>query len=560
MSWHRPLTDMLPPVGSATAKRLAGTHLLAVAATTFVLWWPVVHGDLGLGGLAILFSWWALASLHVRSAISGTGGRLAGGTSALAASLAAGCGIGWVGLPVLVAVLVGSLVSVGIGWRTSAYPTAVAAAVAALVVVTQLAPAQASIVVALVVGLAAFLVLRRGLEVPRRRGLRALASTTGGTIVTLLGVAIVTMAVASNALTDADVGTDVTSLVTSNFTEPRTIGAVSTFRSLFGHTYADSTHSTSSMKHYLHPLGEASSTPSYAPFDGEAFQLLGSGGSGGYDLWVRPVSQPNVSVQFFHIQPTDDLAAHFGIEGGGFDPVANIKVMLGMPATSHPFPVTAGDLLGTEAGDIALAVTDWADPLPFFCTEPLAWWTGWFSPVCARQTRLVSVFEAMTPGVADEWEAWGLTAGDVIVTEEERVRYATFDAGLNPIFRPLGEEEQLEVLRSLDLPVIEGSSSGVDVEFPVGGALLAYSTEGIRGQTADGRGVAGFEGAPDGVISPLYPQAPDDASGSTFTLRLSGEGNWQVVVVPPGEINRAVRPLASLLTSSGRYVTRTSGR
>ena len=46
-------------------------------------------------------------------------------------------------------------------------------------------------------------------------------------------------------------------------------------------------------------------------------------------------------------------------------------------------------------------------------------------------------------------------------------------------------------------------------------------------------------------------------SGAQFDL--TGTSTWKAVVVPPEEIDRVVRPLASLLASSGQYVTRGSG-
>lgn len=561
MSWQKPLTDVRPPTGTATAKPPAVAHLLAVAAATILLWLPVIRGEPGLGGLCILSAWWALALFHVGSVFQGALGRHSCGAAVLAAALATGCAAGWVGLPVLVAVLVGSSVAIGLGtgWLRNPYPTAVGAASATLVAVAQVASSPVAVVLALVVGLAAFVLGRRSQEPPRRRGLRSLAFIIGGTVVTLLGAGILTMVVASNALTDADVDVDVSNLVTANFTDPDTIAMVSTFRSQFGHTYADSTRSTSSMKHYLDFAGEASSSPSLAPFDGEVFQLSGSGT--GYDMWLRPSGRPNVSIRFFHIQPAARIASYFDADTEGRDLVDNIAPVLGLPARNAPLAVRAGELLGTGASDIDMAVTDWADPLPFFCTEPAVWSppTGWFSPICTRQTRLVSVFEAMTPEVAEEWEAWGLTTEKIIVTAEEREALATFDAGLDPTFRPRGEQHQLTVLHSLGFPVIEGSDSSVEVEFPTGGVLLVYSTEGVRAQLTDGRELQGTNHQVDGLISPIYPQAPDGAAGSTFTIRLSSRGAWKAAVVPPEEIDRVVRPLASFRTNSGRYLTRGSG-
>ena len=322
MNWFkRLLMGLLPPAGTAIAKRFAATHAIVVAVTVFALASPVIHGEMGLGGLCVLFAWLGLAALHVESAFNGALSRYAGGTAALAVSLMAGCAVGWVGLPLLLAVLVGSIVVIGlgIGWRRGAYPTAVGAAIATLVFVEQLASTQVAIVIALIVGLGAFTLIRRNQEESQRGRFRSLASITVGTVMTVLGTGIVIMVVASNVLTDADVDIDVTNLVTHNFTDPDTIAMVSMFRSQFGHTYADSTRSVSSMKHYV--LRETSSGPLYAPFDGEVFQLLSGwgGGSGGYDLWVRPTVQPNVSIRLFHIQPTTQLMTHFGIKSEGFD-------------------------------------------------------------------------------------------------------------------------------------------------------------------------------------------------------------------------------------------------
>jgi hypothetical protein len=252
---------------------------------------------------------------------------------------------------------------------------------------------------------------------------------------------------------------------------------------------------------------------------------------------------------------------HFGIKSEGFDLENNLKIMLGLPTTNPPFAVKAGDLLGTGEGEIALTVTDWADPLPTFCTEPLVWsLPTMFSPTCARQNRLVSVFEAMTPDVAGEWEAWGLTPEKIIITDKEREIFDIFGAGLDPNFRPHGEQEQIEKLYSLGLPVITGSSGDVDLEFPIGGVLLVYSTDGIRVQRPDGRDVEGASSALEGVISPLYLKAPSTNIDTMFTVRLTGISAWKAVVVPPEEIDRVVRPLANLLASSGQYVTRGSGR
>ena len=564
MNWFkRLLMGLLPPAGTVIAKRFAATHAIVVAVTVFALASPVIHGETGLGGLCVLFAWLGLAALHVESAFNGALSRYAGGTAALAVSLMAGCAVGWVGLPLLLAVLVGSIVVIGlgIGWRRGAYPTAVGAAIATLVFVEQLASTQVAIVIALIVGLGAFTLIRRNQEESQRGRFRSLASITVGTVMTVLGTGIVIMVVASNVLTDADVDTDVTNLVTHNFTDPDTIAMVSMFRSQFGHTYADSTRSVSSMKHYV--LRETSSGPLYAPFDGEVFQLLSGwgGGSGGYDLWVRPTLQPNVSIRLFHIQPTTQLMTHFGIKSEGFGLENNLKIMLGLPTTNPPFAVKAGDLLGTGEGEIALTVTDWADPLPTFCTEPLVWsLPTMFSPTCARQNRLVSVFEAMTPDVAGEWEAWGLTPEKIIITDKEREIFDIFGAGLDPNFRPHGEQEQIEKLYSLGLPVITGSSGDVDLEFPIGGVLLMYSTDGIRVHLPDGRDVEGASNGLDGVINPLYLKAPSTNIDTMFTVRLTGTSAWKAVVVPPEEIDRVVRPLASLLASSGQYVTRGSGR
>ena len=563
MNWFkRLLMGLLPPAGTAIAKRFAATHAIVVAVTVFALASPVIHGEMGLGGLCVLFAWLGLAALHVESAFNGALSRYAGGTAALAVSLMAGCAVGWVGLPLLLAVLVGSIVVIGlgIGWRRGAYPTAVGAAIATLVFVEQLASTQVAIVIALIVGLGAFTLIRRNQEESQRGRFRSLASITVGTVMTVLGTGIVIMVVASNVLTDADVDTDVTNLVTHNFTDPDTIAMVSMFRSQFGHTYADSTRSVSSMKHYV--LRETSSGPLYAPFDGEVFQLLSDwgGGSGGYDLWVRPTLQPNVSIRLFHMQPTTQLITHFGIKSEGFGLENNLKIMLGLPTTNPPFAVKAGDLLGTGEGEIALTVTDWADPLVTFCTEPLPWTFFMFSPTCARQNRLVSVFEAMTPDVAGEWEVWGLTPEKIIITDKEREIFDIFGAGLDPRFRPHGEQEQIEKLYSLGLPVITGSSSDVDLEFPIGGVLLMYSTDGIRVHLPDGRNVEGASSGLDGLISPLYLKAPSTNIDTMFTVRLTGISAWKAVVVPPEEIDRIVRPLASLLTSSGQYVTRGSGR
>ena len=553
---------LLPPAGTVIAKRFAATHAIVVAVTVFALASPVIHGETGLGGLCVLFAWLGLAALHVESAFNGALSRYAGGTAALAVSLMAGCAVGWVGLPLLLAVLVGSIVVIGlgIGWRRGAYPTAVGAAIATLVFVEQLASTQVAIVIALIVGLGAFTLIRRNQEESQRGLFRSLASITVGTVMTVLGTGIVIMVVASNVLTDADVDTDVTNLVTHNFTDPDTIATVSMFRSQFGHTYADSTRSVSSMKHYV--LRETSSGPLYAPFDGEVFQLLSGwgGGSGGYDLWVRPTVQPNVSIRLFHMQPTNQLITHFGIKSEGFGLENNLKIMLGLPTTNPPFAVKAGDLLGTGEGEIALTVTDWADPLVTFCTEPLPWTFFMFSPTCARQNRLVSVFEAMTPDVAGEWEVWGLTPEKIIITDKEREIFDIFGAGLDPRFRPHGEQEQIEKLYSLGLPVITGSSSDVDLEFPIGGVLLVYSTDGIRVQRPDGRDVEGASSGLEGVISPLYLKAPSTNIDTMFTVRLTGISAWKAVVVPPEEIDRVVRPLANLLASSGQYVTRGSGR
>ncbi len=562
MNWQSPLKALFPPAVSAGARRLAILHAVVVTAAVILFRWTVVRGGLGLGGLFVLFAWLGLAALHVESTFQGAPRRWAAGTTVLAAALAVGCAVGWAGLPIPVAILAGSSVAIGlgVGWRRRSYPTSVGAAVAALVVAAQVASAPVAVVIALLVGLTTLVSIRWNAEAPQGGILRSLASVVGGTVLTVLSAGIVTMVVASNALTDADVDIDVSNLVTANFTDPDTITMVSTFRSQFGHTYADSTRSVSSMKHYLDSAGEAPLTPSYAPFDGEVFQLAGSGT--GYDMWLRPSGQPNVSIRFFHIQPAARIVSHFDVDTEGHDLVDKILPVLGLPVRSTPLAVRAGELLGTGAGDIDMAVTDWADPLPFFCTEPAVWSppTGWFSPICTRQTRLVSVFEAMTPEVADEWRAWGLTAEKIIVTAEEREAFATFEAGFDSFFRPLGEQRQLAVLQSLGVPVIEGSGSNVDVEFPIGGVLLVYSTEGVRAHLADGGEIAGTNNQSDGLISPIYPQAPDGAAGSTFTFRLSGGGTWKAAVVPPEEIDRVVRPLASFRTSSGRYLTRGSGR
>ena len=120
MNWFkRLLMGLLPPVGTAIAKRFAATHAIVVAVTVFALASPVIHGEMGLGGLCVLFAWLGLAALHVESAFNGALSRYAGGTAALAVSLMAGCAVGWVGLPLLLAVLVGSIVVIGlgIGWR-----------------------------------------------------------------------------------------------------------------------------------------------------------------------------------------------------------------------------------------------------------------------------------------------------------------------------------------------------------------------------------------------------------------------------------------------------------
>lgn len=562
MNWHRPLTDLLPPAGTATARLLAGAHVLVVAAATFLLWWPVIHGELGLGGMCILFAWLGLVTLHVESAFHSAPGRCAGGAATLTTSLAVGCAVGWVGLPALVAILVGSSVAIGLGlgWRRSAYPPAIGAGLAALVAVVQVMSEPTAAAVALVVGMAAFIVIRRNQHVARRGGLRSLLLIPLGATMTVLATGVVTMVVASNALTDADVDVDVAGLVTHSFTDPDTIEAVSLFRSQFGHTFADSTRSTSSMKHYLHPVGEESSMPSFAPFDGEVVHLTGSGG-GGHDLWVRPTSTPNVRVRFFHVDPTPEILSHFSTRGDSWNAADNVRSMLGLPVGGEPLPVSAGDLLGTGAGDISMEVTDWSDGLPFFCSEPVAWSppAGWFSPMCTRTTRLVSIFGAMTPAVSDEWAHWGLTIDDIVVSQQEREAHSTFDAGFNPYFQARNESAQIEILGSLGLPVIEVAADGTDVEFPVGGVLLSYAADGVRATTSDGREVGGTFGGVDGVLSPLYPKPGGEATGSTFSFRLTGAGPAWAVAVPPELVDGVVRPLASLLNRDGEYFVRTSG-
>jgi len=204
VNWFkRFLMGLLPPAGTAIAKRFAATHAIVVAVTVFALASPVIHGEMGLGGLCVLFAWLGLAALHVESAFNGALSRYAGGTAALAVSLMAGCAVGWVGLPLLLAVLVGSIVVIGlgIGWRRGAYPTAVGAAIATLVFVEQLASTQVAIVIALIVGLGAFTLIRRNQEESQRGRFRSLASITVGTVMTVLGTGIVIMVVASNVLT-----------------------------------------------------------------------------------------------------------------------------------------------------------------------------------------------------------------------------------------------------------------------------------------------------------------------------------------------------------------------
>ena len=65
---------------------------------------------------------------------------------------------------------------------------------------------------------------------------------------------------------------------------------------------------------------------------------------------------------------------------------------------------------------------DYSEILVFFCSEPFPKKLPilWFSPQCKRDVRLGSVFEAMNDSVLNEWEDWGVTLDNIIVSPEER--------------------------------------------------------------------------------------------------------------------------------------------
>lgn len=367
-------------------------------------------------------------------------------------------------------------------------------------------------------------------------------------------------------LTDMDNSIDVSNLITHNFTNPNDIEMISLFNSEAGHIFNDSSNLETSMKHYFDaPNNNNESVPFFAPFDGKIveFKSSGSEGSGGNDIWIQHNKYPNVFVRFFHIKGSEKVTDHFGTETGVSSLFFLIKSILGFPSNSEPLHISGGEFIGTGAGDVSLEILDYSEILVFFCSEPFPKKLPilWFSPQCKRDVRLGSVFEAMNDSVLNEWEDWGVTLDNIIVSPEERKRISIFKSAssTNSRFSPRDFEIQKQILYSLNLDVITGRSERVKINLPIGSVLLILSKERVSGELSSGKNIRGFDGkGRGGYIQPYYPKPEEGNPSESFEFYVTSSDEWYAVIVPRESSVMTIKPFATYLNANGEFVTRSS--
>lgn len=260
--------------------------------------------------------------------------------------------------------------------------------------------------------------------------------------------------------------------ITASHIDVADLEYVSRFRSSAGHDFSDSFESSSSMKHYFHPLDFYEvrfSQPIYSPVDGVIMYLVPPSGPGAdewridyeretgrtapqdyrdWDMFIRPDDAPNVWIHHMHVNPIDDIVK-------AVPPADDVQMMLGVAKPAVPgYRVAAGDLIAHGLGEIIIArhLDGSGVPSPCNSAATRAEWSG--LPGCIDSRRFHSIFEFMTDEVFADYQAMAsVTRDDFIVSAEERLASPLAVDGES--FRNPGNSGDPDVYVRL-----QGSSSG----------------------------------------------------------------------------------------------------
>lgn len=163
--------------------------------------------------------------------------------------------------------------------------------------------------------------------------------------------------------------------ITADYIDLDAVSRISRFRSGQGHDYSDAVETCRSMKHYFvpHSSRDWSTLVIRAPLDGEVDYVRPEWA--GVQVGIRSRDQPAFVVILFHVTPTVPLDAGTVL--------------------------TSGQVIGTHVGN-----QTWSD-VAIRVETP----TG---------MRLVSWFEAATPGLLDRYRGRGVSKDAIIISRAER--------------------------------------------------------------------------------------------------------------------------------------------
>ena len=184
--------------------------------------------------------------------------------------------------------------------------------------------------------------------------------------------------------------------ITSNPLDLSQIAGFSKYRSCAGHDFRAPAAATGkmessprSMKHYMKARSDLSGknavVKALAPFDGKIYGIYDDfGGPGDQQVWLTPdsISPRQWQFIFFHIDLEDSLKEGSAVKAGQLIGTANLN---------------RGPDNATDNFDIAVKFT-----------RPL------------RRPAIDAPFNHATQSVLDEYKRYGVSANDLIISEEER--------------------------------------------------------------------------------------------------------------------------------------------